>query len=61
MGNMKQPVQNHGEQSQPGIPQKHPRPDQVQGKKANTQGQRTVAGSTGTGNQGKAGNPVSGK
>lgn len=60
MGNMKQPVQGREEQSTGMQNQgKQPMSGQTPGKKG--LGQGTVAGSTGTGNQGKTGNPVSGK
>jgi hypothetical protein len=63
MGNVKKSVQSREGQQQNGL--------QNQGKfskagmqspgKIHMQGQGTVAGSTGSGNQGKTGNPVSGK
>jgi len=61
--NSKKLVQSHEDQQQSGIQHegKTPKAGMNGGSKINAMGQGSVAGSTGTGNQGKVGNPVSGK
>jgi hypothetical protein len=63
MGNKKKSVQSNEDQQQTGLQNqgKSPKPGMQTGGKVHMQGQGTVAGSTGTGNQGKVGNPVNGK
>jgi hypothetical protein len=63
IGNSNKSIQSHEDQQQSGIQNqgKNPKSGMHGGSKVNSMGQGSVAGSTGTGNQGKIGNPVSGK